>query len=92
MTIDWSRSSPDPFEIHSLPSRPGVERGFGGDRKSCRKGLFWFGLRPLAGTIRLALPDRASPDKSREAGLKDPCLMNAGAFVTRAGSEHVDDI
>jgi len=42
--------------------------------------------------IRLALPDRASPDKSREAGLKDPCLMNAGAFVTRAGSEHVDDI
>ena len=44
------------------------------------------------GAVRLALPDRASPDKSREAGLKDPCLMNAGAFVTRAGSEHVDDI
>lgn len=24
------------------------------------------------GAVRLALPDRASPDKSREAGLKDP--------------------
>ena len=33
------------------------------------------------GAVRLALPDRASPDKSREAGLKDPCLMNAGAFI-----------
>ena len=42
--------------------------------------------------IRLALPDRASPDKSREAGLKDLCLTNAGAFVEWAGSEHVDDI
>jgi hypothetical protein len=44
------------------------------------------------GAIRLALPDRASPDKSREAGLKDPCLMDAGAFIGQAGSEHVDDI
>jgi hypothetical protein len=42
--------------------------------------------------IGLALPDRASPDKSREAGLKDPCLMSAGAFIGQAGSEHVDDI
>merc|ERR1711879_685767 len=44
------------------------------------------------GAIRLALPDRASPDKSREAGDKDPCLMSAGAFVVKAGSEHVNDI
>ena len=87
-----SCSSPDPFEIHTLPSRPGMERGFGGDRKSCRKDREMVKACLDHGTVRLALPDRASPDKSREAGLKDLCLTNAGAFVEWAGSEHVDDI